>query len=529
MSSKKLDEINNMKTQDNFPLNSSKSLNKSSKLIYDIPVTIAMSNLLNDLSEKQKKLKKEIEVHRNTILEVERKRYQLSSKMFPLIESRYNKINIPNKLSSTGLNNEQMKDKKKRMKKSNSEVRINFDNKTLKKNLFKTSLNNSYYRPMKNNISSSFTPKVTFLNNQIKTNKKNIILNLSTPIKQINKETAKVNYNASSISYFKNRRKKFKVNVIRRWEFRNGFNTNSSKDKSFVKDKVYQKNLISNQIKIIIDNTNFFRLKNATILEKHIKNNDVNVELLIKLNKIIEETAGLYIEIGHLIISDYESFTNLQNRTRQLNPPEMNEGAEVFDEKIEFTNNIKILNECIKFLTITYEIYLILNNTSEYTLPTKKLIILRHFLNRARYNINCVNINAKKYIDTIEYEKNIVNLYNSQKKVIENDEKLINRQYFNLDKSIKGGFENFREKGNNEYGTDKIRRLNKLLNGVKVKNNDGEDHKKLPKKWKFIDFGDKMFNKLFQYMEPDIKDRFEIQKNHKEKNKLSRKVYKFNF
>ena len=126
------------------------------------------------------------------------------------------------------------------------------------------------------------------------------------------------------------------MNVIRRWEFRNGFNTNSSKDKSFVEDKVYQKNLISNQIKIIIDNTNFFRLKNATILEKHIKNNDVNVELLIKLNKIIEETAGLYIEIGHLIISDYESFTNLQNRTRQLNPPEMNEGAEVFDEKIEF-------------------------------------------------------------------------------------------------------------------------------------------------------------------------------------------------
>ena len=531
MSSKKPDEINNMKTPDNHSFNNSKALSKPKKNIYDIPVTTAMSSLLNDLSEKQKTLKKEIEVHRNRILEVERKRYYLSSKMFPLIESRYNKINLSKKYPKTHLNNDQTKNKGNRMEKSNSEARIIFDSKILHKNIFKTSLNNSY-KPIRINMSSS-SPKLTSINYPDITNKNNKILNLSTPIKKINKEVSKINYNTSTISALKNRRKKFKVDFIKGWEFRNGFNTNSSKDKSFVEDKVYQKNLIANQIEIIIDNTNFFKLKNAYILEKHIKNNDVNIELLIKLNKIIEETAGLYIEIGHLIINDYESFTNFQNKTHQLNPPEMNEGAEVFDEKIEFSHNINILNECIKFLTTTYEIYLVLNNTSEYILPTKKLIILRHFLNRARYNINCLNINSKKYIDTIEYEKNIVNLYNSQKKVIENNEKLINKQYSNLDKSVKDGFENFREKGNNEYGTDKIRRLNNLLNGSKQRNNDTQNNKKLTKKWKFIDFEDKMFNKLFNYMEPEIKDRFEAfsvtQKKHKEKDKLSRKVYKFNF
>ena len=266
-------------------------------------------------------------------------------------------------------------------------------------------------------------------------------------------------------------------------------------------------------------------------MEEKIKNNDINIDFLIKLNKIIEETAALYIEIGHLIINDYESFTNLQNRTRQLNPPEMIDGAEVLDEKEEFNNDVKLLNECIKFLTTTYEIYLILNNTCEYIIPTNKMVKLRHFLNRARYNINSVNINSKEYIDTIEYEKNIVNLYNSKKKIIENNEKLINRQYFNLEKSVKDGFENFREKGNNEYGNDKLKRLNNLLNNSKINSTNITTKNKTSKKWKFIDFEDKMFNKLYKYMDPNIKDRFEAFSvtQKKNKDKFSRKVYKFNF
>ena len=246
---------------------------------------------------------------------------------------------------------------------------------------------------------------------------------------------------------------------------------------------------------------------------------------------IIEEASALYIEIGHLIIDDYESFTNLQNKTQQLNPPEMIDGVEVTDEKIEFGKDVKLLNECIKFLTITYEIFLILNNTSDYIIPTKKMVKIRHFLNRARYDINYININSKKYIDTIEYEKNIVNLYNSQKKVIENNEKLINKQYFNLDKSLKDGFENFREKSSNEYGTDKMRRLNNLLNPTKLSNNNKNNYKKLSKNCKLIDLDDKMFNKLFMYMEPDVKDKFEAYSvtQKKNKDKLGRKVYKFNF
>ena len=294
MSSKISEKLNYIKIKETNSINNhSKSLIKSLKNIYDVPVTTAMSSLLKDLSEKQRQLKKEIDFHRNTILEVEKKKYFLSSKMFPLIESRYSKVNLKNNFSKTDLNNETTKNKGHRLEKSKSEIRINFDNKIINKNIFKTSLSNSY-KPIRINMSSISTPK-TSINNQISTSKNNMTFNINSPI---NKETNKINYSSSTSLIQKTRRKNYKVIFIKGWEFKNGFNNNNNKDKSLVEDKNYQKNIISNQIEIIIDNTNFFKLKSANILEEKIKNNDINIDFLIKLNKIIEETAALYIEIG---------------------------------------------------------------------------------------------------------------------------------------------------------------------------------------------------------------------------------------
>ena len=318
--------------------------------------------------------------------------------------------------------------------------------------------------------------------------------------------------------------------MIKSWEAKNGFDYDNSKNKYFIEDKVYQKNFISNQIEIIIDNTNSFKLENMIYIEKHIKQDEINIQFLIKLNKLIEETSGLFIKVGHLIISDHEKFSNLQNETHQLNPPEMKEGSVVYNEKIEFGKNTKILNESVKFLTTTYEVYLILTNTSDYILSMNEFLKIKHFLNRARFNISELNIYSKKCLDIIKYENNIVNLYNSQKKIIQNNEKLINKQYSNLDKTTKDDFQNFREKVFQEYGRDKVRRLNNLLNETRIKHSNSKKNI-LNKKCKFIDFDDTMFNKLFKYMEPEIKDKFEAFSvtQKKIKNKFERKVYKFNF
>ena len=535
MISKKTEIINKNNKEKDSQFNSiisNKPLKRLNKNIYDIPLTTAMSSFLLELRAKQKIMQNEINYHRSVILEADKKSNIYSTKHFPLIESRYSIKNLSNKNY-----NEIFIKRENQMTKSKSEVRINFDTKNLNKNIFQTSIDNMA-KSTKINQNKISSPILSLFNNSKSTNKSNIIgedfyiknkniLSSSSSTKLINNGNSsinKLNNNKDMI-----RKKKFKVDVIKGWEFKNQFNTNNSKDKSFVEDKTYQKNLISNEIEIIIDSTNIFKLKNANVLEVHIKNNDINLEFLIKLNKLIEETAGLYNEIAHLIIKDYESYINYEINKEPLNPPEMIDEAKVFDEKIEFNKNIKILNEALKFLLVAYEVYLILNNTSEYKLPAKNLIRVRHFLSRARYNINSLNANAKKYLEIIEFEKKLVDLYNKQKKLIENDEKIGNNQYYSLNKPENDGFENFREKVNKDYGAEKIRRLNNLLNTPKISINN-RNYKKT-KDLKYIDFNDKMFNTIFRYLDPGIKDKFEAysvtQKNHKDK--FVRKVYKFNY
>ena len=60
------------------------------------------------------------------------------------------------------------------------------------------------------------------------------------------------------------------------------------------------------------------------------------------------------------------------------------------------------------------------------------------------------------------------------------------------------------------YGKDKMRRLNSLLSGVKESNFGTNKNK--PKKCKYIDLEDKMFNKIVKYMEPNVKNKFIISK-----------------
>ena len=508
----------------------SKIINEQLRRMEEIPITKAMSNFYVELTERQKYLQNEIEIQRNTIKNSDKKIYFLASKMFQNIESKYKKVKLSDKAANSKLNDDKTKNKIKQFEKNRREVMMKFDENSIKNNIFQTAINNKK-KPIRINLGLIATPKLsTSFNNSIFSNKtnnnnnsQNLLKNhktisLSTPIKKFNYEISTINYESPRLIRPKYRRKKYKVGVIKGWEAKNGFDYDNSKKKYFIEDKVYQKNMISNQIEIIIDNTNNFKLEKMIYLEKHIKNDEMNIEFLIKLNKLIEETSGLFVEIGHLIISDYEKFSNLQNETHQLNPPEMKEGSVV------------ILNESVKFLTTTYEIYLILTNTSDYILSTDEFLKISHFLNRARFNISELNVFSKKCLDMINYENNIVNLFNSQRKLIQNNEKIINKQYSNLDKMNKDDFENLRENEYQEYGRDKVRRLKNLLNETRIKHSNSNKNI-LNKKCKFIDFEDKKFNKLFKYMDPEIKNKFEAFSvtQKKNNNKFERKVYKFDF
>ena len=307
---------------------------------------------------------------------------------------------------------------------------------------------------------------------------------------------------------------------------------NNFNEKAFIEDKEYQKNLISNQIDIIIDNTNYFKLNHINILAHYIKHDDLNLKFLIKLNILIEETSTLFIEISHLIIKDFESFLLVKHKLPTCSPPEMIDGVEVTDEKLEFGTDIKLLNECTKFLTSSYEIYLVLNKQTNYIIPMKKFVKIRHFLNRARFNINNLVSISKKYIEEIRYEKGIINQFNEQKDLIEKNLKLKNKQYSNCNRTS-DGLESLQEKKTNfqNVGVDKMRRLNNLLNPLGVDKNSGGIINKKRYIGKHIDVDAKMFNKIVEYMEPQIKERFEAFSVTQKKivNKNTRKVYKFDF
>ena len=552
-------------------------------------ISTSMSNFLDNITKKKQIMQKEFDDYNSTILNLRKKRSKimstnnfllsLSSTKFPSITSRYKDIFLSQKQTNKEKFNSSMVGGKKsslkkyenlEMKKSKSEYKMSFDK---NKNFFKTSMDHKYKfvhinkdnnskinneKESINNLLKDVNDKVdSDEKNNIEDDKdkldKNIIYRLTKlsnqsiknyPLseeenlkeKESNIEdnrhfqkdsTNKMNFFNTSKSKDYLRRKKFKIDIIKKWEIKNGVNIIHFNEKAFIEDREYQRNLISNQIDIIIDNTNFFNLNHVNILSSYIKSDDLNQTYLISLNKLIEETSALYIEISHLIVKDFESYLYTKYKLSPCSPSEMIDGAKVTDEKLEFGVDIKLLNECTKFLTSSYEIYLVLSRQSKYIFPMKKFIKLRHFLNRSRFNIgNLVSI-SKKYIEEISYEKAIINQFNEQTELIEKNIKIKNKNYSNCNRTSDGEILNEKSQNVQNIGTDKVRRLNNLINpSIVNKRSNGKRYI-----GKHIDVDDKMFNKIVEYMEPDVKERFEAfsvtQKKNNYKNK--RKVYKFDF
>ena len=589
MSLIKEDNFQNSKYNEKQDLNNSNLRYMKLNINNQDSISKVMSNFLDNITKKKQNMQKELDTYNRTILNLQKKRskimsknnfmFSLSTLKFPMISSRYKDYFSNNKdINSSTIKNKSNSFKNmeiKQLKKSKSEYNLKEINKTKRSNFFKTTLernskkvkfsfdlnvnNQSKHNDsiINNNLIDSNNNIIKQFNNKEDINEKvdnenqkdkmntNIIYRLNK-ISNQNKDNANdeeniiektinqnsiINANNNNKNYNFNaykpylRRKKFKIEELTRWEFSNE-SENQFNAKAFIEDKEYQKNLVSNQIDIIIDNTNFFKLNHINILAQYIKNDDLNQKHLIKLNILIEETSALYIEISHLIIKDFESFLFVKYKLPPCSPPEMIDGAEVKDEKYEFGTDIKLLNECTKFLTSSYEIFIVLNKQSNYIIPMKKFVKIRDFLNRARYNIsNLVSI-SKKYLEELRYEKGIINQFNEQQELIDKNLKLKNKQYSNCGKS--GDiFQNRKEKTKNyqSVGFDKMRRLNNLLNP------SGGLFNQKRYVGKHIDVDDKMFNKIVEYMEPKVKERFEAfsvtQKKFVNKNK--RKVYKFDF
>ena len=152
-----------------------------------------------------------------------------------------------------------------------------------------------------NNIS---TKETSFLSNSAMNSprmKKNI-LNKSMNNSLI--KNLKKSFEEKKINIFENkdniRIKNVKISYEKDWELKNGFfpikNTNNLNDQDL------QKDIILNEIEIIIENMERFYNKFFFELKDEILNGNVNIFQVKKLNMLIENTYSLFIKISNLII-----------------------------------------------------------------------------------------------------------------------------------------------------------------------------------------------------------------------------------
>ena len=157
---------------------------------------------------------------------------------------------------------------------------------------------------------------VTLINSYSSRNLKNS-LNLNNEIQTKEEKNA---FNKKSILNKRNFRvKNFKVEYIKDWEINEGLIETRNNKKNILNDIEYQKQIISNEIMIILDN---FEKFNPYIkqLSREIKSGNINEIFIKKLNIQIETTSALLMKIVHLIIRQYEYYIYENEKKNRLIP-----------------------------------------------------------------------------------------------------------------------------------------------------------------------------------------------------------------
>ena len=344
-----------------------------------------------------------------------------------------------------------------------------------KKNILNKSLNNSYSI---NNLKKSFESKKNIFDNKLNARIKNV-----------------------KISYEKD------------WEFKNGFfpikNTNNLNDQDL------QKDIILNEIEIIIENMERFYNKFFFELKDEIINGNVNILQVKKLNMLIENTYSLFIKISNLIIQDYNQYLNKRKFNTIKNPYELIEESIVNDEKKEFIKNINILKQCYNFLICCKEHYRIfILQIEDFKLSYNKMKKIKQFLFRARYGVSGILFTTEKIIYESRFEDYLYTKYciNANEISADNINKYKNNFYHKFNKMF---FE--KNKINDNYYLERGHRINKLLlknskqtkEQIKLENIKREINKKNEK---HINYNSPMFNDMLPYMRPNKKKQILTQK-----------------
>ena len=378
-------------------------------------------------------------------------------------------------------------------------------------------------------MKSQSLPKGSFLQTKLTTNKSLSSLKLkqdlqNTKTNLVTKSLSHTSKSSSTTSIFDiyTRKKNFKIKYERDWYKKNGLPTPNDLVPNVLCDKEYQRTIITNEITILLDNINKFKVSILEMISSHIHSNDITQVYVAKLNMIIEETCGLLLAISNALLFDLEKYLFTTNMVSPVFPKEMIDNNDIsYDEIKSFDVNIKIFNECLLFVSSSYEMFLS-KQIDDYVIDFSRMKRLKQFLSRARLTTGAMSITAKRYANDCDNDNDAFDKYFFQMTKSTND-KIEERKNV-----LKDMNERFRDRLKMKFNeeVEKNRRLNNALWG-RSNDKEFEEKKRLvaKKNEKHIDLSSRMFSKMMMYMTPERKkeimgERLLQQfKNHTKKNK----------
>ena len=296
-----------------------------------------------------------------------------------------------------------------------------------------------------------------------------------------------------TIEVNKGREKSYVVSYIPRWHFKNQL-INIKASKEVIESLDFQKNIFSDEILILLDNLSDYKKK--FIMDEGLCYYFYNTSLKNQrtLNKLLEETIGLMIEICYLLLNEYSNeldkfIANIQER------PNVNDDKFVENENEEFKINIKKFVDCSNFVKVCFDCYEnILLYDKECLLKAKQFYKIMQFLQRARLNTGELKYMTENLFNNFNKDDKIVNKFMNDMKEYRNKKKFKNIP--NTKKKISNNYDFYNYKGpvilKETQELNKIKRLNIALDKDFSQNKQNYHPKHL-------NFNSRLVNGLLKY------------------------------
>ena len=245
------------------------------------------------------------------------------------------------------------------------------------------------------NIDIKINPNISIFPNNPESTSRNlenkfISTNSLLNISQINKTLT--NSSGQEKIY---RNKTYYVEYDPKWYFKNKL-IKTHFEKDVIINPLFQKKIIDDELILLFDNMKHFQSKflvNKTLNKDF---NKLSKNSKIKINTLLEEAIGLFLEISYLLLDHY----NMDIEKYISNPiPRITkkEYKKVENEKKEFKINTTTIYENYIFLKVCYDTYkIILINKKDFYININSFEILFQYLDRARYAVSkiCAELNT---------------------------------------------------------------------------------------------------------------------------------------